>query len=498
MNVESNPAVPGQIGPYQFERLIGEGGIARTWLGRDGAGRELAIKELTLLQTRTPKQIELFERECAILKDLAHPQIPHFIDTLVERRSETLSLYLVQEFIDGRNLQQLLDAGVKFGPLEVAAVLRSCLIPLAYLHARTPPLLHRDLKPSNILVRRDGTCVLVDFGAVREAIVDQQSGGSSVVGTFGYMAPEQFQARAFASTDLYALGATAVHLLSGIEPARMEFRRLKPNFHSKIKADAHFVAILDLLLEPDAEDRYASVGSLLAALNRWQGKPVSPVEDAAVLRGLLHAADENHPDTARPARVAPPAEAPSVVAEIVEDAGAIEPIGEDTAVPRGRRLSVEVHEESSPFAECLAPGGLGAPVAGAVLALVGAVLAAAGLVGIFAGNGDLVAIIGAIVAAWGLLLLVVPRRGGPPASQIARRGLSAPAILLGLVRRRSLVGTTEWLAVYEFRAEDGLEYPARFRLPGAETARRIAAEPTRLLARYLAEDPERSVLAIRR
>ena len=261
---------PRHVGPYRVESLLGEGGIASTWLAtdtRDGSTR--AIKELQLLASAAGKQVELFERECTILKDLTHQQIPRFIETIIERRAETMSLFLIQEFIDGRSLQQMLDADITFSAADTVAVMRSALAPLGYLHDRHPPLYHRDIKPSNIMVRRDGTCVLIDFGAVREALADPKAGGSSVVGTFGYMAPEQFQARAFASTDLYALGAMSVHLVTGMEPARFEIRRLKPDFHGHLKTDPHLAAILDLLLEPAAEDRYRDVPALRKALDRW-------------------------------------------------------------------------------------------------------------------------------------------------------------------------------------------------------------------------------------
>lgn len=277
-----------RIGPYRLMHLLGEGGAARTWAATDPRdGAPLAVKELQLLKTAHPKQIELFERECAILRELEHAQIPTFIQTIVERHAETLSLYLVQERIVGRSLQQLLDLGVTFDASDVVAVMRSALRPLSYLHGRTPPLYHRDIKPSNVIVRVDGTCVLIDFGAVREALADPRAGGSSVVGTFGYMAPEQFQARAWAATDLYALGATAVHLLTGIEPGRFEIRRLKPDFHDALDADPHLAAILDLLLEPNVEDRYATAAALSRALERWESRHGDGRTDDERLRAAL-------------------------------------------------------------------------------------------------------------------------------------------------------------------------------------------------------------------
>jgi serine/threonine protein kinase len=285
---ESHPS----ISHYQVNRLLGEGGAARTWLATDSRdGTPFAIKELQLLSAGGGKHVELFERECSTLRDLRHPQIPRFIETIVDRRAETMSLYLVQEHIDGLSLQQILDAGIDLDPQDTVAVMRSSLAPLSYLHERQPPLYHRDIKPSNVLVRRDGTCVLVDFGAVREALADPRAGGSSVVGTFGYMAPEQFQARAYAATDLYALGAMAIHLLTGREPSKFEIRRLKPDFHAHLKTDPHLAAILDLLLEPAAEDRYRDAHALRRALDRWSSRFGGTASTEERLRRLLDRAE---------------------------------------------------------------------------------------------------------------------------------------------------------------------------------------------------------------
>lgn len=285
---ESHPS----ISHYRVDRLLGEGGAARTWLATDSRDNTLfAIKELQLLSAGGGKHVELFERECSTLRDLRHPQIPRFIETIVDRRAETMSLYLVQEHIDGLSLQQILDAGIELDPQDTVAVMRSSLAPLSYLHERKPPLYHRDIKPSNVLVRRDGSCVLVDFGAVREALADPRAGGSSVVGTFGYMAPEQFQARAYAATDLYALGAMAIHLLTGREPSKFEIRRLKPDFHAHLKTDPHLAAILDLLLEPAAEDRYRDAHALRRALDRWSARFGGTVSTEQRLRNLLERAE---------------------------------------------------------------------------------------------------------------------------------------------------------------------------------------------------------------
>ncbi|TVR03850.1 MAG: serine/threonine protein kinase [Deltaproteobacteria bacterium] len=255
---------------FRLLRQLGRGGLARTWLAEqvDG-GKLVAIKELHLSTRSQTREIELFERECVTLSGLDHPQIPRFIDTVVERRDHELVLYLVQEYVDGPSLLQLMQVGYRFSPEEVVAVMRSCLGPLRSLHGRQPPIFHRDLKPGNILVRPDGECALIDFGAVRNESAGSSSGNASVVGTFGYMAPEQFQAQACAATDLYGLGATALHLLTNREPVRFELVRLKPDIRAHVAHAPALGEILDRLLEPTPEDRYPDVDSLDAALEGW-------------------------------------------------------------------------------------------------------------------------------------------------------------------------------------------------------------------------------------
>src|SRR5262249_4681932 len=141
---------------------------------------------------------------------LSHPLLPRY----VEHFEEGGALYLVMEKIEGESVAALR----RRGPLSEAQVIRflkDVANALAYLHGQSPPLIHRDVKPSNIVLRSDGAFVLVDFGAVQVRAKGEK--GSTVVGTFGYMAPEQLQARASPATDVYAVGATAVAMLTGKE-----------------------------------------------------------------------------------------------------------------------------------------------------------------------------------------------------------------------------------------------------------------------------------------
>lgn len=534
------------VGRYELLSLLGEGGAANTYAARDTTNdQRLAVKELRLLKASNTKQIELFERECAILRELDHPQIPRFIDNVVERRPETISLYLIQELVVGRSLQQWLDEGRRFSPAETVDIMQSCLEPLQYLHDRTPPLFHRDIKPSNVIQRPDGSCVLVDFGAVREAILEDRGRGSSVVGTFGYMAPEQFQARAYPATDLYGLAATTLHLLTGIEPGRFPLKRLKPEIQRHLRTDPHLTAILDILLEPTPEDRYANVGALCAALDRWTDThgddpavrelaQVLPTESPEVANDEVTVAvadDVATPDDSGDTPALDP-EVPSAVpgvpqdrhssprltvedlAEFAErerlpppmallaDASATPPPTRPIAdrkqelAPATSGVRVPVITERSNAAESLLPGGLGAREVGPAIAVLGiGALAYARFSSLEYNQGAWFAL-GAVLAIYGVLLAISPRRAVSRGTSAARSGNRAGAQVRRIVKRVGILGGSMWVVEYAFEADDELHYSSQFLLPSAKAAKEVALAPESVHVRYAPHDPEDSVLVL--
>jgi serine/threonine protein kinase len=510
----SEPILDRVVGSYRLIALLGEGGAAHTYLAEDvNSGERLAVKELRLIKSGNSKQIELFERECATLRELDHPQIPRFVDNVVERRAETLSLYLVQELVEGDSLQQQIDAGRRCTARETVRILQSCLAPLTYLHDRNPPLYHRDIKPSNVIQRPDGSCVLVDFGAVREAILDDRSRGSSVVGTFGYMAPEQFQARAYPATDLYGLAATALHLLSGVEPGRFPLRRLKPEIGAFLRTDPYLTAILDILLEPAAEDRYSSVAALKGALDRWEEAHADDPEANLLAELATPDRDDKSP--------APPPSQPTVTvsdeAATPSTSGRLErtdQLDSPSAVPvkspdlwsradapqqlarSNGDVKAPVVTERAAASEMFVPGGLGSRELGPAVALVGAAVIALGVLGPVASGAVWIGL-GIAIAVYGVVLATVPRRPAGRSTSAARSGDLADAEVRALVRRVSPLGGTEWLAEYDFEASDGIHYQNRVRLASARAAREVAADPGRLVARYSLADPEDSILIAR-
>jgi serine/threonine protein kinase len=137
------------------------------------------------------------------------------------------------------------------------------------LQQLTPPVIHRDIKPQNIIRQEDGRVFLVDFGAVQDVYHNTLTAGSTVAGTYGYMAPEQFRGRTVLANDLYGLGVTLIFLLTQKSPVDLPKRKLKIEFRSQVRITKQFALWLTRMIEPVAEDRFLSAEEALAVL---QGK----------------------------------------------------------------------------------------------------------------------------------------------------------------------------------------------------------------------------------
>src|SRR5688572_5683118 len=150
---------------------------------------------------------------------------------------------------------------------------RDATISLGYLHGHAPPVVHRDIKPGNVILRPDGSFCLVDFGSVRDRL--KPEGGSTVVGTFGFMAPEQFQGRAAPGSDVYAVAATALSLLTGSEPEDLPHKGLALDVEGALRGqvDARVIAALRSMLQPDPDQRANSVEGALRQAGIWSSSP---------------------------------------------------------------------------------------------------------------------------------------------------------------------------------------------------------------------------------
>ena len=272
---------------YRVLETLGSGGFGDTFLAEDihmPSRRRCVIKQLKAL-AHNPKAYKLvqerFQREAAVLEALGegHDQIPR----LYAYFSEAEKFYLVQEWIRGNTFTTQVRQGKKFTEIEVRELLISLLKVLEYVHSRR--IIHRDIKPDNIIIRqRDGVPVLIDFGAVKEAMstVVTNSGtphpASIIIGTPGYMSSEQSAGHPTYSSDLYSLGLTAIFLLTGKIPqlfhtdertGEILWREDAPPLYSNLGI------VLDKAIRFHPRDRFVSVRQMLNAL---QSDPASPTE----------------------------------------------------------------------------------------------------------------------------------------------------------------------------------------------------------------------------
>ena len=253
---------------YQLERKLGRNLGRQTWLAQDLQSenqKRVIVKFLAFGGDVEWEDLKLFEREAQILKQLDRSCIPKYIDyfSLDDR---TLWFALVQEYIPGLSFKQLLDNGKRFTESEVKNIAREILQILIYLHGLNPPLLHRDIKPSNLIWGEDEKVYLVDFGAVQDCAAIEGS-TFTVVGTYGYAPMEQFGGRTVPASDLYAVGATLIHLLTRTPPADLPNRDLKIQFRERVHLSYKLADWLERMTVPAVEKRFSSATQALESLD---------------------------------------------------------------------------------------------------------------------------------------------------------------------------------------------------------------------------------------
>ncbi|WP_299490923.1 serine/threonine-protein kinase [Acaryochloris sp. IP29b_bin.137] len=277
-------------GRYQLRQQLRAQPTRQTWLATDHQApskpKPVIIKFLAFGRGMAWDEMKLFEREVQVLQQLNHPQIPQYLDSFNIPSPEPW-LGLIQEYISGKNLQALIDKGQPFSESQIYDLATQVLRILIYLHEQYPPILHRDIKPSNLILTPDQTVFLVDFGAVQNQL--PQIGRSfTVVGTYGYTPLEQFGGQAVPASDLYSLGATLVHVLTGLAPAeltqpdlRLQFRegprsayalRIACNSH-RITLTHHLATWLEKMTAPALADRFDSARAALLALTPPHASP---------------------------------------------------------------------------------------------------------------------------------------------------------------------------------------------------------------------------------
>ena len=263
---------------YELQQELGRQTGRRTVLALDlQTGRQIVVKQLWLGEDFDWQDLKLFEREAEVLKTLSHPNIPRYLDYLELTSDTSPSFALVQSYIHARSLEAQLKVGRTFSESEVKALAKSLLEILIYLHGLTPPVIHRDIKPSNILLsdrsgNSPGEVYLVDFGAV-QTLAAQAGGTITVVGTYGYMPPEQFGGRVVPTSDLYSLGATLIFLATGQHPSELTQQNLQLQFRQRSGLSPRFADWLEWMTEANLSRRFASAQAALEALDNPPPRP---------------------------------------------------------------------------------------------------------------------------------------------------------------------------------------------------------------------------------
>ena len=255
---------------YQLQKQLGRTVPGRkTWLAFDSQSQEqVAIKMLAYNPEILGQELNLFEAEAQILQALNHPCIPNYRDYFLLDKDPGVDLswfVLVQDYIPGFSLQELLDRDKKFTEADVNKIAKEVLEILIYLHELEPPVLHRDIKPSNLIMGADQQVYLVDFGAVQSQ--GNANGATfTVVGTIGYAPLEQFWGRAVPASDLYALGTTLIHLLTGIIPADLPQKNYQIQFTDKVDISPSLATWINQITEMDLERRFKNAREALVNL----------------------------------------------------------------------------------------------------------------------------------------------------------------------------------------------------------------------------------------
>ncbi len=246
-------------GKYKILNVIGRGGMSVVYLAmNERVNRQWAVKEIL---KKDPCHLHANKKEIEMLKKLRHPHLPCIIDVIENEDS----LLIVMDYIEGRSLQDLLNERGAGSQEEVLTWAGQLCDALSYLHTRKPAIIYRDMKPSNVMLKPDGSVMLIDFGAAREYHPENLRDTVSL-GTRGYAAPEQYEreGQSDARTDIYGLGVMLFQLLTGENPHSLRpICSINPSFSSGLEA------ILLKCTQIRKDDRYQSAEELLYALEHY-------------------------------------------------------------------------------------------------------------------------------------------------------------------------------------------------------------------------------------
>jgi serine/threonine protein kinase len=257
---------------YQIKKLLGTQYTQQTLLALDRKTQNLVVIKLLPLNRNLERETyRLFEREAKILQELQHVAIPSYLDYFDVETKYGKSFALVQSYVNAPSLEEYVKKGRIFNEAELKKIAQAILKILIYLHNRYRPIIHRDIKPSNILLtnrssNNGGQIYLVGFGSVQAAA--NQLGIKTIVGTYGYMPPEQFGRFAVFASDLYGLGTTLIYLASGRDPADLPQKDLQVSFEDVVDLSPGFTDWLRSITAPSLDRRLSSAEEAMEALSK--------------------------------------------------------------------------------------------------------------------------------------------------------------------------------------------------------------------------------------
>ena len=254
---------------YEILTLIGQGGMSKVYLARDRRlNKQWAVKEIQKKARDKNNEVVVQSAiaEANMIKQLDQPSIVRIVDII----DNPDVIYIIEDYIEGETLNTILEEnGAQPQELVIEWAMQICEA-LEYLHTRKPAIIYRDMKPSNVMLKPDGNIKIIDFGIARE-YKEQSLADTVSLGTKGYAAPEQFggKGQTDARTDVYCLGVTLYHLVTGHSPCDPPYE-IYPIRHWNPQLDPGLEAVIEKCTQLNPNDRYQSCAELLYALQHYK------------------------------------------------------------------------------------------------------------------------------------------------------------------------------------------------------------------------------------
>lgn len=244
---------------YEILKEIGRGGMSTVYLAMDkNLNKQWAVKEIRKKGNGKNDEIVVNSllAEANMMKKLDHSALPRIVDII----DNGITIYVIMDYIEGESLDKILmEYGAQPEELVIGWAKQLCDA-FSYLHSQKPPIIYRDMKPANVMLKPEGNIKIIDFGIARE-YKEQSLADTTVLGTKGYAPPEQYSGQTDQRSDIFALGMTMHHLLTGVDPRNGEpyasVRQWNPELSEGIEV------IIDKCVQPAAENRYQNCADLL-------------------------------------------------------------------------------------------------------------------------------------------------------------------------------------------------------------------------------------------